>query len=288
MRTARRQAFTLIELLVVISVIALLIGILVPALGAAIKSGRILTCTKNAKAINMGVQFYINVWKDTYPHTDAYDGGGPGSGTAAASAWMNLVGKKGKSTWTALTSDGTTPADTDPEDRLVNKFIDGVTDLAECPLDAGSSLSPANDVASAFDGWGSSYVYWDRTNSTVATGGKTAWDGVWAIEGHRAVEIGSPAKKLIVADMMALSPSNFHKLTGNVSIANRHRWHSDSDPMNISIAFADGHAKNMKRKTSGGSGSTGINRNPINSASTLSTSQINTMQLPFRNYTTYY
>ncbi len=108
------------------------------------------------------------------------------------------------------------------------------------------------------------------------------------IEGHRAVEIGSPSKKLIIADLMGLSPNKFHKLTGLIFIANRHRWHSDSDPMNISIAFTDGHAKNMKRKTYGGSGSTGPGRNPTNQASSLGPGQLETMQLPLRGYTTYY
>lgn len=66
-KNSNRRGFTLIELLVVISIIALLIGILLPAIGRARKNAQKLVDSSNQRQIVTGLTTYASTNRDRFP-----------------------------------------------------------------------------------------------------------------------------------------------------------------------------------------------------------------------------
>ncbi len=68
MRNTNAKGFTLVELLAVILIIAVLIAMLLPALGAARQSAYMVGCESNLGQIGAAAQMYEQTWRDYVPN----------------------------------------------------------------------------------------------------------------------------------------------------------------------------------------------------------------------------
>jgi prepilin-type N-terminal cleavage/methylation domain-containing protein len=94
-----RRAFTLIELLVVIAVVAVLIGLLFPALSAASEAGRLAACSSNLRQTYVAIRAYADSAKGLTPALGQPYARLPNWGVAVQQA----AGQVGTTTDTALT-----------------------------------------------------------------------------------------------------------------------------------------------------------------------------------------
>jgi len=131
MRIHSPKAFTLIELLVVISIIALLIGILLPALGAARYTANSMRCATQQQQLGRALATYS---ADSDDYVANVASGSFGTGIASPS-WDDLLGLgeyDGRTrSWIAENSLYTSAAN--PSAGPVTPV--GAFELYECPLD---------------------------------------------------------------------------------------------------------------------------------------------------------
>ena len=162
-----RGGFTLIELLVVISIIALLVGILLPALGAARKSAQNAVCLSNERQIGLAINSYSVDNSDYVPRLRTFPSNVPtttlinlvdnfsAGENAAINWWTSLIATSGYGGTTDMfkcpafdsadeNSDSVREADMgDPSDFRWRNVDYGINGFAYAALRSDKNLSPA-------------------------------------------------------------------------------------------------------------------------------------------------
>lgn len=89
---ASRSAFTLIELLVVIAIIALLVSLLMPALGKARQAAHAIICSNHQRQLGIAVAAYIGENRDYMPPMEDYPDNGNIETTWRFLLWEHMGG----------------------------------------------------------------------------------------------------------------------------------------------------------------------------------------------------
>lgn len=136
--TRRAKAFTLIELLVVVAVIAVLIGLLIPALGVARSAARESYCLNNVRGWGQGFSLYASTYEDHLPFTGAGDGEMTSKPAAATWSdtqyWVNAVPamlSTNNEPWDQMWADAKVNNPSDPALAMPNSH--GKGSLFVCP-----------------------------------------------------------------------------------------------------------------------------------------------------------
>lgn len=223
-----RYAFTLIELLVVISIIALLVSILLPALGKARSAARSIACKSQLHQLGIASANYTSQWDDWV--TPLYQTKLSSSGSIEPYPWSATLWEQ----------DYIDPPKANPGQALTQMSAyrgeeTSESHIARCPVALDTPLSQST----VFWGYNNSYLANNRLRGDLqAKYGSHFYNGA-----IRIIELARPSDYVFILDhnMQAISPGPTSTLSSSEIINNVAFRHTETTNW---LAY-DGHGESV-------------------------------------------
>ena len=225
-----KKSFTLIELLVVIAIIAILAGMLLPALNSARNKARQASCVGNMKQLSTLAQFYADTYDGFYIAYSGYVSSG-NSCLYMGRAWANTL-------WYIQTGKDGIPTFNDK------------TKMYYCPTTAKEDYTKGGGTTY---GWRNRMGWYARGNPNNASkAGYQGWRGACSCGSSCFVKVDSihnPSSVAPCGESLGYYITEETKTEDTATLAFAPNAPSNSKfPHNksMNMFFVDGHVENMK------------------------------------------
>ncbi|MEM9420451.1 MAG: prepilin-type N-terminal cleavage/methylation domain-containing protein [Planctomycetota bacterium] len=253
----QRTAFTLIELLVVISIIALLIGILLPALGAARQAAQVVACATKQQQLGRAIASYHVDMDGYYPSARTV----PPAGGGTQYTWCDRLGAAGY--------DGRSPAALGNLNSLgfvPNSDVggNGAAEVYVSPLAANIAPNRAWNTDTTERAprsysltWrqvnpGSGQLYNNRRGVTGVDTRRGAQTSVEAAISVRTEDMPNASNTIAMVDNLGFNPGNGGYLSQALGGWNgATMWGPSHDPRNPNVERVIGHKSQGKSPVNG-------------------------------------